>query len=1448
MANNERFTATIEVNAKQAHSELNRLTSEYNSKMARLKALSTQRSNEARLETQQLRKETKDLSRQIREQKKYVDGLDRAVGGLAGKSYKDLKNEIKQVQRIMRDGTVENGSTEWNDLAQHVRRCKNEMKEYERAVAPTTSMWGKMTGFLNQNFGAFVQIIGAVSGLSMTIRKSVQDYAQMEEAMADTRKYTGLSMEGVRELNDELKKMDTRTAREELNALAGAAGRLGITSKEGLLEFVDAADKIKIALGDDLGENAVDQIGKLAMAFGEDDRLGLRGAMLATGSAVNELAQNSAANAGYLVEFTARVAGVGKQLGLTQAQIMGFGAVMDENLLKDEMSSTAFSQLITKMATNAEKFAKFAGMETSKFVKLVKEDLNGAILALADNMKKQDPSTMLKMFGDMGLDGTRAVGVLSNMADKIDDVRRHQQTATEAYKEGTSVISEFNVMNNTAQAQLDKAKNKFHEMSVELGERLKPVVAYTITSASLLMKALSVLTTFVFQNKNAIVALSAAIAINTAIYKAHAIQVAVVSKLEAANTLLLRGKTLLLNTLKAAYIAYNIVIAAVSGNYQRLNVLMRANNILVKTNPWGALATVLLTVVAATYTAISAISKHNAALRENQFETQKLRALQKLQADINKQVSDSTSEQKTRIEQLTRIIRSNVYSVNERRAAVRALQKIVPNYHASISKEGKLYKENSKAIQDYVTDLETAAYAEVLYQKKVEINKKKLELQFKKNRVQGSLNAVESYRGTQAQTENYEWVDQDGRVHSGTRKTKSAKESDRQRKIHEGRMANLGKQEALLDSEEKFVDEQIKKDKRIQQRINDKIKGNNTQTISTTPSGGGGGGGSETEAERKKREEEEKKREAEEKRREAEAKRKLKQRADAAKAMYDSEIAEEMYSYMKGEIGYDDYLKNKHDKAERYYNQLKKIYGADSDEYKKVLDDRAKEEQDYERDKAAWTDKKLTQERLEKERSIRRQYMQQNVIDDEGLNEALFQNEIDYLRKKQTLYETDPKKWEEIEMEIRQKTDEEKFRKEQHYLDMLSKLREEAGHKDYDSLLEMELKGIESIYEMLKASGQMTQAEYDAIVQSIKKKYAGLKAEAKASADVAESASKALDTAKKNAGAKDVGTGDNLFTGIGSIAQSLEQQKKVNEELKRLYGEDYENNKEYQEAKRQLDRETFGNIVAGAEAAYSTISTFMSAASSYAQACSDLEVAKITANYDKQIEAAGKNSKKKERLEKERDEAIRKEKTKSSKRAMKIEMAQAVASSAVNALHAFGAVLQPSMPWTVPLAYAAAGAALAAGAIQIATIKKQHEAEMMGYYDGGFTGGRRYRKEAGVVHEGEFVANHEAVNNRQLAPVLSLIDEAQRNNRVGSLRAEDVRNIMGGAPTLRMVTPVVNVENNNEELRETLGLVADTQRQLAEEIQKGIGVDIPIDGDNGIYKKLRQYESLIKSK
>ena len=172
-------------------------------------------------------------------------------------------------------------------------------------------------------------------------------------------------------------------------------------------------------------------------------------------------------------------------------------------------------------------------------------------------------------------------------------------------------------------------------------------------------------------------------------------------------------------------------------------------------------------------------------------------------------------------------------------------------------------------------------------------------------------------------------------------------------------------------------------------------------------------------------------------------------------------------------------------------------------------------------------------------------------------------------------------------------------------------------------------------------------------------------------------------------------------------------------------------------------------------------------------------------------------------------------KNKYNKKAMKIELAQAFASTALAAINAYASAEKIS-PF---LGAIAAAMATAAGMLQIATIKKQHAAEEAGYYEGGFTGGNRYRKEAGVVHEGEFVANHNAVNNPDLLPVLRLIDMAQRNNTVGSLTAADVSRQLGGGS---VVAPIVNVTNDNSEMQGTLSTVNDTVDLLRKRVEEGI--------------------------
>ena len=360
--------------------------------------------------------------------------IDATLKNISGASLRDLQYSLKIVNERLAD--AKQGTEAFDLLSNKAKELKTQIAAVNNEQITSTSLFGKTVNSLNKNWGAITQGVAAFTGLSASVRQCVNAFTSMDQTMNNVRKFTGQSMEEVLEMNENFKKIDTRTPRKALNGLAADAGRLSITSKEAVEEFVDVADKIDVALGEDLGEDALLLITKLSMAFGEDDRLGLRGAMLATASAINELAQNSSASANYLVDFTARVAGVGKQVGLTQAQIMGFGAVMDENLLRDEMSSTAFSQLLTKMAVDTKTFAKMAGVDVKTFADMVKNDMNKAVITLMENLKAKGSFNQLgKMFGDMGLDGVRAVNVLAKMVDKIDDIRDRQEIATKAYKE-----------------------------------------------------------------------------------------------------------------------------------------------------------------------------------------------------------------------------------------------------------------------------------------------------------------------------------------------------------------------------------------------------------------------------------------------------------------------------------------------------------------------------------------------------------------------------------------------------------------------------------------------------------------------------------------------------------------------------------------------------------------------------------------------------------------------------------------------------------------------------------------------------------------------------------------------------------------------------------------------------------------------------------------------------
>lgn len=1401
-------------------------------------------------DTKAFDKEINRINASLKTLRTNQEQVNRTFNNLSSASYKELSVVMKTVQKQLRSGAVERNSEEWKKLQQKLKEVKREMNAINSESKETTSLWSRFVNVLNTNWGAVSQIIAAYAGLSMTIRKCAQAYADMEESMANVRKYTGQTDEEVHRMNEDFKRMDTRTAREQLNELAGSAGRLGITSKDMIEEFVDGADKINVALGDDLGEGAVDKIGKLAQMFGEDKTKGLRGAMLATGSAVNELAQNSSANAGYIVDFTADLSGVGIQAGMTQAQLMGLASALDQNMQEEATSATVFSQLITKMYQEPAKFAKIAGVEVTKFSNLMKTNANEGLMTFLSAMKSRGGfAEMAPMFEEMQLNGTRAVVVLSAVASHLDQVRTAQDLATQSYASGTSVINEFNVQNNTVQAQLDKAKKRFEDLTVELGEQLIPVTRYAISTLSIGIHVLSTLITFTFTHVKQLTIIGSAIAVCTALWYKETIAI----KLKAAATTYAAAidKAYIATTtlLRAAMVALQATWAYLTKGVQGYIVVMRAARLASLTNPWAALATVLTVVGVAVYGAVKAFTSYNEAMRNSTQEAKNNRAVAEAQASLAKKVSDATLDERNKVDMLNKVIHSNAYTVDERRQAIAAMQKLVPEYHASISKEGKLYNDNQIAIQNYIKELENAAMAEAIYERKVEINKKKLELKLKESKIRHSLKAVDAERKSHPERYESEAV-ADAFTGQLIEQNDALKSNEKQKKIHTRRLKENLSLQQQLNAEESYYNTELRKNANLQKLYKKKekksLQGESTGTNRTT----GSTGHYTTEKERKAAEKEQKKREAAARKAEIKRKADLKKELDDAKKSTEAQQLEATTLYSTGQIRLAEYndrmAKIKEQGLQQRMDILRKYGEAESEEYKRLNAQKEKISADYER-KQTQDLQDLEYDRQVAEQAITAEYYNKDsdlYHNESAINEALFQLDQTFLKEKQALYLKSSDEYWQIAREIERSEQQHQYDRQKQYDDTLMQLKQEYLTLGNEQQMQLELAGLDEVHK----AGLVSEEEYQRMKMGIANKYASYKPDAKDQAK--DDATTALDTAKKMTRQTDDRSGslgsDNLATIAGGAIAAIQQQKMVNDNLQKLREEDMISEQAYQDAKKQMNQETYKNIAAIAGAAFSSISSMMGAASAYSQACSDLEVAKIQANYDKQISAAGNNSAKKKRLEAKRDKEISAAKTKANKKAMKIEIAQAVASTAMSAINAYSsAAAIPTVGYII--APIAAGLATAAGMLQIATIKKQHQAEAAGYYEGGFTGPGHWKKEAGVVHAGEFVANHNAVNNPQLLPALRLIDAAQRNNTVASLTAQDVSRAMGTG-SAAVVAPVVNVNADNEQVGASLDNVSSTIERLNEQLNLGIKSYVVITGPDGFDRKWSQYQKMKSNK
>lgn len=1371
---------------------------------------------------QQYDKEIDRTNVDIKETKRQMQLVNNTMANLKTSSIRDLEYSIKALNQQMHG--MERGTEQFKQMELKAKQLKAELQAV-RAEGVAQESWIKRSAdWFNRMQGIALGAVAAISGITFTVKKCVEEYAKMDDEMTNVRKYTGQAAEEVERMNEDFKKMDTRTPRQKLNQLAEDAGRLGITSTAAVEEFVDGADKINVALGDDLGDKAVSQIGKLAQMFGEDKTKGLRGAMLATGSAVNELAQNSSASAGYLVDFTARVAGVGKQAGFTQAQIMGLASVLDQNMQQDETAATAVQNLLAKMFQDSAKFAQIAGLNVKEFAKTLKGDANGALLQFLAAMRaKGGFADLAPMFEEMKMDGSRATGVLTVLADKLDDIKTAQNLANEAYSEGTSVLNEFETQNESVQAQLDKASKKFLDLSIELGQKLYPAARYCISAASLGVRALSTLVDFVKDYWRILIVLTAAIVTYTAVSKAKLIaekaQMAWLNIMilrEKAHLVLVGLKTSALKTMAIVQMALTREIKLTTAAQMLWNKVLLANPI-----------TAVIAVVAGLTAAIVTLSKETSTAEQAQ------RDYNDAVTDANKQAA----EEEASIMRLVSAIQSNTTAESDRKAALEELNgKLMREHLGNITEEAVRTGQATRQIQSYIDMMKKKIVIDGLQKKLAESIAKQAEdedlLGEANNDNRGYWkrfwDRLNPFAGGKTQKLNFAADHKDQLLQSVER------EKQYQQKL-------IDKINELESQHFEVYDPEPWRNNGFNGKDNDGTIIKKQSTAGTHQA---------SDKERKARAKAEKTAAAEARKREAEAKRKQKQAADSIKAETSELMANNAKAYAEGKKTYQQFLDDRQNIQIKGFAKLKQLYGAESNEYKQLLDNQVTVVKQHDAAILKMNEQSIERERLQKEASIKAQYNDANSAiyqNDIALDEAIYQNDADAMQKRLALYNEGSEEWLDLKAEMEQASLDHQLQMQESYQNQLKELRQQFGKQDLQAQETMYLNGLDNLYKQ----GLIKEEEYQQMKLEITKQFAAQRAQIDADDHGAGSAQlKINDKSSEMVNSARAAAGESQSTGNatlgGYFSSQVENYQNTMEKLKELYGNDKQNHAAYMQAKGKITSDFLNDLIEKTAVVYNGINGILSASSSYAQACSDLEQAKISKNYEKQIAAAGNNSKKKKKLEEKRDKELAAAKSKANKKAMKIEIAQAIASTAMSAINAYAsAAAIPTIGWT--LAPVAAGMATAAGMIQLAAIKKQHQAEAAGYYEGGYTGGNRYRKEAGVVHEGEFVANHNAVNNSSIRPALDLIDRAQRSNTVGSLTAEDITRSLGQASST-VVAPVVNVNNDNTEVRQSLDGVNAAVSRLTQTLDDGIEVEVPISGRRGLHRRLQDYQRILNNK
>lgn len=376
-----------------------------------------------------------------------------------------LQNELEQKIKKMPSNLAASSeeAKKLTSVKEQIASIRKEALSTDKALTNVSKsrkqLWDNIKSSIVGTFAGNFALLGLQSVLGL-ITNTIERMKRLSDAQADVRKTTNLSNTELKSLETNLSKIDTRSLRTDLLGLAADAGKLGIKGVKNLSEFVEGADQLKVALGEDLGENAIKDIAKLNELFKQNELYGYKEAMLKTGSAINQVGQESTANESYLVGYTKRLAGISKQADIAIESTIGYAAALDILGQNEELSATAMSQFVLDVFKNPSEYAKIAGKDVLEFSRILKADANEALLLVLEGFNKNSTglASLANKFDKLGIEGTRAIGVLATLSQNTKLVREQQSIANDAFSKGTSLTDEFNQRNTNLAGNLVKVE------------------------------------------------------------------------------------------------------------------------------------------------------------------------------------------------------------------------------------------------------------------------------------------------------------------------------------------------------------------------------------------------------------------------------------------------------------------------------------------------------------------------------------------------------------------------------------------------------------------------------------------------------------------------------------------------------------------------------------------------------------------------------------------------------------------------------------------------------------------------------------------------------------------------------------------------------------------------------------------------------------------------------